>query len=162
VLRSRAVRRSEIDPQDARAARRAALDSLARRDRPGAQLCQKLRDSGFDLSVAARVVETLTREGLVNDARFVEHYVAYHASRGQGPVRIRNDLRQMRIESELVEGFLGAYSEWGTRILEVRQKKFGARAPTDYAGKARQSRFLAYRGFTGAQIRLALGFDEEL
>ena len=34
--------------------------------------------------------------------------------------------------------------------------------PDTYAGKAKQARFLQYRGFTGAQIRQALGTDIDL
>jgi regulatory protein len=49
-----------------------------------------------------------------------------------------------------------------TQLKKARQKKFGAALPTNYADRQRQSRFLAYRGFTGAQIRTALGFDIDL
>jgi SOS response regulatory protein OraA/RecX len=41
-------------------------------------------------------------------------------------------------------------------------KKFGAEAPKNYADRQLQAKFLGYRGFTSAQIRMALGFDVEL
>jgi SOS response regulatory protein OraA/RecX len=34
--------------------------------------------------------------------------------------------------------------------------------PDTYLGKAKQSRFLQYRSFTGAQIRQALGTDIDI
>ncbi len=32
------------------------------------------------------------QERLLDDSRFAEHFVAYHANRGQGPVRIAHKL----------------------------------------------------------------------
>ena len=42
--------------------------------------------------------------------------------------------------------------DWITAAREVRERKFGAGSPADYKERARQSRFLQYRGFTGEQI----------
>jgi regulatory protein len=71
-------------------------------------------------------------------------------------LRIRVDLRKLGLADDVVEDGVGAYGDW------VAQKKFGAKLPTDYADRQRQARFLDYRGFTGAQIRLALGFDTDI
>ncbi len=66
------------------------------------------------------------------------------------------------LDSELIERCLAESPDWVDRAREVRQKKFGKSLPADYAGKAKQARFLQYRGFTGAQIRQALGTDIDL
>ena len=66
------------------------------------------------------------------------------------------------LESELIERCLDENPDWVERARSVRQKKFGKSLPADYAGKAKQARFLQYRGFTGAQIRQALGTDIDL
>ncbi len=52
--------------------------------------------------------------------------------------------------------------DWPARAREVRLKKFGRSEPENYAAKAKQARFLMYRGFTGAQIRTAMGTDIDL
>ena len=88
--------------------------------------------------------------------------MAYHAARGQGPVRVRAELRRHGLEGPLVEECLDAYPDWIVQLRKARQKKFGAQLPGDYADKQRQARFLGYRGFTSAQIRMALGFDIDL
>ncbi|HVJ29103.1 MAG TPA: RecX family transcriptional regulator [Gammaproteobacteria bacterium] len=44
----------------------------------------------------------------------------------------------------------------------MRAKRFGPELPRDYAERARQARFLQYRGFDSAQIRAALEFDAEV
>ena len=147
---------------DARAARVAALDALARRDLAAEDLRRKLLEKGYDTSVVAPVLDALRAEKLVDDRRYVENFVAYHASRGQGPIRIRLNLRQKGLEGALVEDCLDAYADWMLQLKEVQRKKFGADRPASYADKQRQSRFLNYRGFTSAQIRSALGFDIDL
>ena len=129
---------------------------LARRDRASGQIFSKLTGHGYLPEVAAGVVAALVGENLINDRRYVEHFVAYHAGRGQGPLKVRGALRQSGVDAELIDEILEAYSEWNARAQEARKKKFGARLPAQYAEKARQSRFLAYRGFTGSQIRSAL------
>ncbi len=153
---------SGVDPFDSRSARVAALDSLARRDRPAEDLRRKLLDKGYDSVVVHEVIERLCTEKLVDDRRYVENFISFRAARGQGPLRVRADLRSTGLPGELIEDGIVAYPEWAARLREVRQKKFGAQLPTDYADRQRQARFLGYRGFTSAQIRLALGFDMDL
>ena len=41
----------------------------------------------------------------------------------------------------------------------MRRKRFGAEVPRDYRERARQARFLEYRGFASSQIRAALELD---
>jgi regulatory protein len=150
------------DPLDARAARAAALDSLARRDRCSEDLRRKLRDKGYDSGVVGVVIQRLCSDNLVDDRRYLENFVAYHAGRGQGPLRVRADLRKLGMEGALVESALEAYPDWIAQLRKAHQKKFGTQPPTHYADRQRQTRFLGYRGFTGAQIRMALGFDTDL
>ena len=151
-----------VDPLDARAARVAALDALARRDHACADLRRKLLRRGYDSTVVGGVIERLCGEKLLDDRRFVERFIGLRAARGQGPLRVRVDLQRLGLEGEVVEEGLAAYGDWLAELTKARQKKFGAQLPTDYADKQRQARFLGYRGFTGAQIRLALGFDTDI
>ncbi len=151
-----------VDPLDSRAARRVALDFLARRDRPSGHLHRKLVDKGYDPATAGAVVERLCAEKLVDDRRYAENFVSFHAARGQGPIRVRAELRQLGLDGQIVDAALNAYPDWLAQLRAVQQKKFGTRLPSLYADRQRQARFLGYRGFTGAQIRLALGFDTDL
>ena len=147
---------------DARAARVAALDALARRDHASTDLRRKLRDKGYDGSIVDALIERLIAERLLDDGRYLHNFVAYRAARGQGPNRVRADLRKLGLQTPEAESSLGDYPDWIPHLKKARQKKFGTSLPTNYADRQRQSRFLAYRGFTGAQIRAALGFDTEL
>jgi regulatory protein len=151
-----------VSPTNSRHARAFALDCLARHDRSAAELTAKLQEKGYDREICAQVVADLVREHLVDDRRYVEQVLTYRAARGQGPNKIRYELEKKGLDKALVADSITAFGDWNAAALRAREKKFGASLPTLYADKARQSRFLAYRGFTGAQIRLVLGFDEEI
>ena len=151
-----------VEPLDARAARAAALDALARRDHASEDLRRKLLEKGYDAGVVGPLLDALCTEKLLDDRRFTENFVAYHAARGQGPMRVRSELRRHGLAGSLVEDCLDAFPDWIVQLRRARQKKFGATPPGNYADQQRQARFLGYRGFTSAQIRTALGFDIDL
>jgi regulatory protein len=135
---------------------------LARRDYSSEDLRLKLIEKGYDASVVQPLLDALRGEKLLDDRRYLENFVAYHAARGQGPLRIRVELRRHGLQGPLVEEYLDAYPDWITLLKKARLKKFGAKPATNYAERQLQARFLGYRGFTSAQIRMALGFDVEL
>jgi regulatory protein len=54
-----------------------------------------------------------------------------------------------------------AAADWGRAAREARRRKFGASPPADYRERAKQARFLQYRGFSSEQIRAALGPGED-
>ena len=151
-----------VEPLDTRAARVAALGALARRDYSVEDLRLKLLEKGYDASVVLPLLDALRGEKLLDDQRYLGNFVAYHAARGQGPLRIRIDLRRHGLQGPLIEEYLDAYPDWIMLLQKARLKKFGANQTTNYADRQRQARFLSYRGFTSAQIRMALGFDIEL
>jgi regulatory protein len=160
--RRNALVRQPVEPLDARAARVLALDALARRDHASEDLRRKLLEKGYDVSVVTPLLVALTAENLLDDRRYLENFVAYHAARGQGPLRVRMDLRRHGIQGAEIEEYLDSFPDWIMHLRKAQNKKFGATLPTNYADRQRQARFLGYRGFTSAQIRTALGFDIDL
>jgi regulatory protein len=121
-----------------------------------------LRKKGFDAAIIDELIEKLRAEGLLDDRRYLENFVAYHASRGHGPSRVRADLGKLGVTPAESEASLKSYPDWSAQAHRAKQKKFGTSLPTNYADRQRQARFLAYRGFTSAQIREALGLDTDL
>ena len=160
--RLKALGRGLIDPLDARAARAAALDALSRRDHAAEELRRKLHEKGYDAAVVAPLLDALRDQKLLDDRRYTENFVAYHAARGQGPLRVRAELRRHGLQGILVEECLDAFPDWVAQLRSARHKKFGAKLPDSLTERQRQVRFLNYRGFTSAQIRTALGFDIDL
>ena len=140
----------------------AAVRLLARREHGTHELKRKLAAKGHDEDAVERVVDKLRAKELVSDQRFVSTFVHHHARRGQGPVRIRAELRQQGIDDAQIEDEIARASvNWAEVAIGVRQRKFGMQLPGSLAERAKQSRFLQYRGFTADQIRAALHAQED-
>ena len=142
---------------DPRAARVKAMDFLARREYGQEELVGRVKAAGFLADVAADVVAALAAEGLQDDRRFTESFVAARAGRGSGPLRIRQTLKERGIAGALSAEVLGQFDiDWFDLARDARQKKFGLAPPADFKEKARQMRFLQYRGFDMDQIQHAM------
>ena len=137
-------------------ARKKAMDFLARREYGQAELIRKLADKGFDRDVAEQALAQLTADGLQSDQRFADSFVQSRINQGKGPVRIRLDLTQRGIPDSTTEIALEeADTDWYALAREQRVKKFGEASPSDFKEKARQMRFLQYRGFEQDHIQSA-------
>jgi regulatory protein len=148
---------------DGRAVRTAALALLAGRDFGRAELARRLERRGYAPAVVAGVVEGLAAERLLSETRFVEQFIRQHAGRGHGPARIRAELRERGVSADEIEAGLEAAGEdWAAVARDVRRRRFGVSPPGDYAERARQARFLQYRGFSAEQIRAALGQGDDI
>ncbi len=143
-------------------ARKKAMDYLARREYGYAELQTKLQRAGFEADTVKAMVDQLAREGLQNDRRFVESFLRSRVSQGKGPVRIRLELRQHGIDEAMIDESLNASDEnWSDLATDIRARKFGKELPWDFREKARQMRFLQYRGFESPHIQRAVGGADE-
>ena len=147
-------------PADVKAVEAAAVRLLARREHSVEELRRKLGSKGYPQDLIEPVIQKLAGKRLVSDERFTSGFVHHHAKRGQGPIRIRAELRQQGIPDAQVEAALrGADLDWVQLAREVRRRKFGATPPRGLGERAKQARFLQYRGFDAEQLRAA--FREE-
>jgi regulatory protein len=149
---------AEAAAADERTVRTAALALLAGRDFSRRDLSSRLLKKGYAGQIVAAVVDGLVAERLLSEERYVEQFVASHAGRGHGPMRIRMELRERGVAPETVDQALDAAPmDWVHAAREARRRKFGLSPPADYRERAKQARFLQYRGFSSDQIRAALG-----
>ena len=146
---------------DPGAARTAAVALLAKRDFAAGELLAKLTARGFAHETARAIIEELTAAGTLNEARYAENYVAWHAARGQGPLRIGTELRKHGVAEALIEAALAGGPDLTVLAGRVRRSKFGSQVPASWPEKARQMRFLQYRGFSSDHIRAATGADPD-
>ena len=139
-----------------------AMNLLSRREHLRQELVLKL-GKRFGAEAEAEigaVLDDLAAENLLSDQRFTESYIRQRVGKGYGPDRIRQELRQKGVDPELLELALDeADVDWVERAAEVRLKKFGSSPPSDFKEKARQLRFLNYRGFSGEFAGAALDFE---
>ncbi|HLY51885.1 MAG TPA: regulatory protein RecX [Steroidobacteraceae bacterium] len=148
-------------PADPEAAWAAAVALLARRDLPSEELRERLEARGFGPEAVAAALNVLEREGTVNDERYARNFVAYHAGRGQGPVRIAAQLRTRGLAQPLIDAAIETGPDWRALAAAARVRRFGKAAPGSWQEKARQARFLQYRGFSADHIRAATGADPD-
>ena len=140
------------------AARKKAMDLLARREHAASELVAKLERAGFLTETAMSAIAALASEGLQSDERFVESFVQSRVNQGKGPQRIRADLRQRGVaDTAIAHALEAAEPDWYALARAARERKFGPALPTEYKEKARQMRFLQYRGFESDQIQAAFG-----
>ncbi|WP_330925987.1 regulatory protein RecX [Candidatus Sororendozoicomonas aggregata] len=129
---------------------------LTRREHSRTELYQKLARIINAPDVIDGVLNRLEKAGLVSDERFTESFIRLHLGRGHGPARIRQGLKQKGIdEAVILRALEEANPDWFELAQSARIKKFGEASPNDPKEKARQIRFLQYRGFS-LQVIMAL------
>ncbi len=140
------------------------MNLLARREHSTRELKRKLKVRGMEGAAVDQALAALQEERLLSDERFVEMLVHSRISKGQGPLRIQAELREHGVSDDLVSAAVDVNDpQWHDKIKEVRHKRFGASLPSTIDERAKQMRFLQYRGFTSEQIRAAFksrGGDE--
>jgi len=147
--------------KELRAVRISAMNILAGREHSIIELRKKLKkkfsknDDIVHLDELIEIVlQQLLDDNLLNEARFTECFIRSRINKGSGPVRIRHELMERGISSELTNDYLDdSYDFWQQHIEAVRNKRFGIQLPEDYKEQSRQSRFLYQRGFSGEFIR---------
>jgi regulatory protein len=161
VAFGRAARRvDEHRAASADAVRTGALALLARREYASAELITALVRKGYSAPVVKDVVATLAGEGMVDDVRYAGSLVRMLVGRGQGPLRISRQLRDAGIAEDQIAAALDEGLDWYALAAEVRQRKFGADVPKGWPARAKQMRFLQYRGFSGDHVSQALGHGD--
>jgi regulatory protein len=95
----------------------------------------------------------LTEEGLLSEARYLESFVSYRARSGYGPMRIREELGQRGLQRPDIEFALRESGiDWQEQLMETWRRKFSGHLPLDAKERAKQGRFLAYRGYSMEMI----------
>lgn len=129
-----------------------ALRLLAGREHSRAELERKLAPHETEPGELARALDDLQAKGFISEQRVVESVVHRRAAR-LGTGRVKQELQAKGVSSEAMAEALDALRRTEVeRAREVWRRKFGEPAP-DAAGRARQMRFLASRGFGTEAIR---------
>lgn len=137
-----------------------ALKLLAAREHSRAELERKLAPHEETPGELARVLDELQTRGFISEARVVESVLHRRAAR-LGAARVRQELQAKGISAEAVAQAVQALRVTEVeRAREVWRRRFGAPAP-DPAGRVKQMRFLAARGFSGEVIRRVIGGDDD-
>ena len=133
-----------------------ALRHLAAREHSRAELERKLCGPDTDAGELARTLDELEAKGFISAERVAES-VMHRRSGRFGAARIRRELQDKGLDVETVQRAVERLraTEF-ERAREVWRRRFGEPAP-DAAGRAKQMRFLAARGFGADAIRRVVG-----
>ena len=91
------------DEENLQEAKDAAFKLLAYRERSKQELKDRLAQKGFKLDVIRRVIEMLDTLGYIDDREFAKSWVKDRISRGFGPYRVRQQLREKGIKDKTIE-----------------------------------------------------------
>ena len=142
--------------------RRKALDLLTRREHSELELHRKLLIKGHAISDIETTIQALRQEKLLSNTRFTECYIRHRREKGYGPLRIHAELIARGIPEDMIEHHLNiADNDWFAYAKKVWQKRFKNSVPRDLHERAKQMRFLQYRGFTTDHINTIYQSDIE-
>lgn len=135
-----------------------AIYSLAMREHSRQELKKKLIQKEFSADVDLdELLDELESNDYLNDQRFAESFIRYRITRGQGKIKILNELRQRGVSSSIINiSIEQSETDWFELARQIREKKFGEIIPEDYKEKTRQMRFLLGRGFDSEAIHYAI------
>ncbi len=138
-----------------------ALRLLAGREHSRAELERKLAPHEQAPGELQLALDELQAKGFISEQRVVESVVHRRSAR-LGAGRVKQELQAKGVSAEAVaeavDRLRGTETE---RAREVWRKKFGEPA-ADPAGRAKQMRFLAARGFGAEAIRRVVrGADDD-
>jgi len=143
-----------------------AIQLLSRREHGEKELLNKLL-SGSDIDdkqrdIAEKVLEELVQRDYVSDARFAEMSVRNRAMQGYGPLRICQELKQKQVpEAEIELAMKSVEIDWFENVVAMRDKKFGLDLVDDIKLRAKQQRFLQYKGYSFDHIQHAMAAKSE-
>ena len=131
-----------------------ALGLLARREQSRRELGRKLGQKGYDRAEADAALDRLGDQRYQDDERFAGMLVRNRASQGYGPQRIRMELKTHGVDDAAIRQLLDeADADWDASAAAQLRKRYGGKAPADYAERSKRAQFLLRRGFSAATVR---------
>ncbi|CAM4249415.1 hypothetical protein F901_02488 [Acinetobacter dispersus] len=137
-----------------------AFALLTRRDYSKAELITKLNLYAINPDEVANLVEELAQQNYQSDQRVAELTLASQIRKGKGLQRIKQALKAKQLDAELITEELQEV-DWLDQAYQLKVKKFGEEVATDPKIKAKQVRFLQYRGFDMGVIMKAIARTSE-
>lgn len=138
-----------------------AFAMLGRREHSEQEFKQKLLELDADPNEVDELIKEFQTSQYQSDQRMAEMIVRANIRKGRGPVRVKQTLRERSVDVELAQENL-ADTDWLTLARTLRIKKFGTELPVDPKEKARQLRFLQYRGFDMQTCTQAISSHHEI
>lgn len=138
-----------------------ALGLLARREYSGRELKRKLSVTGYGADEAAEALNRLREQSFQSDDRFAGLLVRSRVAQGQGPRRIRAELRSHGIDDAAAQqALIDEGADWLVLARQIYRRRYGSGAAADRQETQRRAAFLLRRGFDAATVRAITHADD--
>lgn len=118
---------------------------------------RKLELRQFDSLTALTVAEYCQQQGWQDDLRYAESYVRLRSQKGYGPRRITSELKERGVDQAIIHSVLAeADVQWHSVAESLLAKRMKLCSETSPKERAKQQRFLLYRGFDMAEVQSLL------
>lgn len=134
--------------------RQRALRLLAQRDHARAELKKKLAAHAESEDQLDALLDDLAGRRLLSDSRYAEMRVASRGAR-YGNARLAQELRVQGVAADEAAAAIAGAGDEMLRAHGIWLRKFGT-LPTEASERARQTRYLLNRGFSGETVRRIL------
>jgi regulatory protein len=132
-----------------------ALKALARREHSRQELQAKLQPFAEDRDELEPLLDDLEKRGWLSESRFVEQLTTVRRRRF-GAARILHELREKGVSEAALAAAQAQLKDGEVEAARaVWKKKFGS-LPATLEERAKQSRFLASRGFSAEVVHQVL------
>lgn len=139
------------------AARAYAMRSLARRESAESELARRLRQQGYQEEVIEAVLDYCRGYNWVNDERYGAMAVRAGAAKGQGPLKIRFDLRRKGLDDGQIDAaFEQPELDWFELAFALLERRASVAELDDFKLRMKWLKYLLGRGFTQDQARHAI------
>ena len=132
-----------------------AFAVLTRKEYSKAELIEKLATWAMHREEVIKLVEELSAQNYQSDQRVAEITLSSQKRKGKGPNRITLALKTKKIDTGLILEELKE-TDWVEQAYQLKVRKYGTEVATDPKLKAKQIRFLMYRGFEMDAIMKAI------
>ena len=144
--------------EEENACKKKSLDLLSRRDHSSLELKRKLLDRGFSIELVDRTIKLLLNKKYLDDHRFAREFFHFKYSAGQGPIKIKSELRRKGIDKDLIDSLFNDLEyDWSRLAEKVLNKKFKNSAIDNINEYAKRLRYLESRGFEREQVISVIG-----
>lgn len=123
-----------------------AFAVLTRREYSKKELIEKLCLYAQSRDEVLALVEEFAAANYQSDQRVAEMTLRSQMQRGKGPQRIKQSLKSKDLDQAYIQDELEQI-DWLKQAYQLKVKKYGPAVATDPKLKAKQARFLLYRGF---------------
>ncbi len=130
---------------------------LSRQEYSRKQLERKLEQKGAEPKFSSQLLDWCESHDFISESRFCESLIRQEINKGHGVQRIKAKGYEKGISAQRIDSTLSTMDiDWFELARSVFVKKYGDQSASDYPTKAKQMRYLAYRGFSPDQIHYAM------